>query len=988
MKHRRCIGLILFGLAMSMVSCSLGGGRATVKEEKRVIKTYPFGDPDPVPILARSRNAAIYPYFRFDGFSREARDQEWKVVRMENDYIQVFVLPEAGGKIWGAIEKSTGRDFIYRNDVMKFRDVAMRGPWTSGGIEFNFGLIGHTPSTANPVDYTLRENADGSVSCFVGSMDLPSRTQWRVEIRLPKDAAEFETRSFWYNPTPLQQSYYNWMNAAVHARDDLQFYYPGTHYIGHGGDAHPWPVNENGVDLSLYRNHNFGGHKSLHVLGGTSNFSGGYWHDLGFGFGHWSKQEDMPGRKIWSWALSRSGAIWEDLLTDANGQYVEVQAGRQVSQAQLSSGIDTPFTQAAFLPYAADTWTEVWFPVKQIGGIVAADPDGVLNVTRSVGKTRIALNALKPNHSDMTVTAGGATVLNKGLRLAPMQVFEREVAIPETESDIQVRVGNRLIWRSGADPDGAFQRPVVSSPEKAASSPAKDYLLGRQHELMRDYARAREYYELCVARDPLHLPARVRLAEIYYRRAEYEQALSWARSALAIDTYHPEANFVCGVILRQLGTTAAAREALGWAARSPEYRSAAYTLMAEINLEESDYVGATEHARRALEFNRHNVPALSSVAVAQRMLKRREDAAKARAEILAADPLNHFASAEAWLLTSSDRDRDRLTASIRSEFPHEAYLELALYYAQISLKQDAVRILRLSPSHPMVDYWIAYLTRIDSPRESDDSLERARRASPRLVYPFRNESVPVLQSALAQNRDWKTLYYLALVEWSRGRQAEAAGLLAECKLLPDYGPFYLARAELAGRLAQPPIDDFRKALDLAPQEWRTWLALARRHSADSSLMEALDVAKRGFEKFPGNFILGMEYAKALIDNNQCRTAAETLDRLVVLPYENASEGRALHEKAHLLLAAESVRGKNYEEALVHVARSKEWPEHLGAGKPYNPDERLQLFLEDYCQAKLGHATAPMMDRSALEDLKADLKRSSPWKLALLSALPR
>jgi predicted Zn-dependent protease len=819
-------------------------------------------------------------------------------------------------------------------------------------------------------------------------MDLPSRTQWRVEIHLPRDAAEFETRSFWYNPTPLHQSYYHWMNAAVHARADLQFYYPGTHYIGHGGDAHPWPVNEDGIDLSLYRNHNFGGHKSLHVLGGTSDFSGGYWHDLGFGFGHWSEFDDMPGRKIWSWALSRSGAIWEDLLTDASGQYVEVQAGRQLSQAQLSSGIETPFTQAAFLPYAADTWREVWFPVRQIGGIVAADPDGALNVSRSGGRTRIALIALKPVQSDLIVTAGGMAVLNERLTLAPMQVYEREVSIPETEADIQVRLGNRLLWRAGAGSADAFERPVASGPEKAAGTAARDYLLGRQHELMRDYDKARGYYELCAARDPLHVPARVRLAEILFRRAEYEPALRWARSALAIDTYDPAANFVAGTILRQLGDTAAAREALGWAARSMEYRSAAYTSMAEIGLQESDWERATEYALRALDFNRYNVPALSALAVARRKLGRREDAAGVQAEILAADPLNHVARAEAWFLTSADRDRGRLTASIRSELPHEAYLELALHYARIGLKQEAARILRLSPGHPMVDYWIAYLTGSDSPEESKDRLERARRASPRLVYPFRSESIPVLKWALAQRRDWKTLYYLALVEWSLGRQAEAAGLLAECKSLPDYGPFYLARAELAARMGRPPDEDLRRALDLAPEEWRTWLALARRHSAASSYREALDVAKRGFENFPGNYMLGMEYAKALIDNNQCGAAAEVLDRLVVLPYEGASEGRVLFEKAQLLLAAGSIRSRDYGRALEHIARSKEWPEHLGAGKPYNPDERLQKYLESYCRARLARAASPATDRGALEKLKADLKRSSPWKLELLSGLSR
>ncbi len=92
-----------------------------------------------------------------------------------------------GGKVWGATEKSTGREFVYQNHVMKFRAIGIRGPWTSGGIEHNFGLdLGHAPWTASPVDYILKENDDGSVSCIVGGLDLASRTQWRVNILLPK----------------------------------------------------------------------------------------------------------------------------------------------------------------------------------------------------------------------------------------------------------------------------------------------------------------------------------------------------------------------------------------------------------------------------------------------------------------------------------------------------------------------------------------------------------------------------------------------------------------------------------------------------------------------------------------------------------------------------------------------------------------------------------------------------------------------------------
>jgi hypothetical protein len=148
----------------------------------------------------------------------------------------------------------------------------------------------------------------------------------------------------------------------------------------------------------------------------------------------------------------------------------------------------------------------------------------------------------------------------------------------------------------------------------------------------------------------------------------------------------------------------------------------------------------------------------------------------------------------------------------------------------------------------------------------------------------------------------------------------------------------------------------------------------------------VDIAKTGFDKFPENFALGMEYAKALIDTNQHQAALEVMDRLEVLPYENASEGRVLYEKAHLLLAGENIRNKKYQEALAHIAKSKEWPEHLGVGKPYDPDERLQDVMERHCKDKLGERTGKTINSSALEKLKADLKRTSPWKYELLRGL--
>src|SRR5215831_10667799 len=129
MKSMRSIWIVaLFALTGNLV-----GQEATVREEKQVIKTYPFSGPNPSPTRTGGQNVQqrIYPYFLFDELTSTGVDRTWNVVRLENPYIEAFVLPAVGGKLIGAVEKSTKNAFIYYNHVLKFRNIAMRGPWTS-----------------------------------------------------------------------------------------------------------------------------------------------------------------------------------------------------------------------------------------------------------------------------------------------------------------------------------------------------------------------------------------------------------------------------------------------------------------------------------------------------------------------------------------------------------------------------------------------------------------------------------------------------------------------------------------------------------------------------------------------------------------------------------------------------------------------------------------------------------------------------------------
>ncbi|SHM45607.1 hypothetical protein SAMN04488057_101511 [Cyclobacterium lianum] len=419
------------------------GQQVEVSEKPTTYTTYPFSDPSPVPSLAYKPD--IYPYFKFEGYSKDPVEQDWKLITLENEYLEVRVMPEIGGRVWGAVEKSTGKDFIYENEVVKFRNIAMRGPWTSGGIEFNFGIIGHAPSTASPVDYITYENEDGSITCVVGTMDLPSRTQWRVKINLPKEKAYFETEGIWYNPEPLRQPYYHWMTAAAHVGDDQEFFYPGHIALQHSGALMDWPI-QGGKNVSLYANNAFGSSKSHHMAGSFRNHFGGYFHDQGYGFGHFSSYDDMPGKKLWLWALSRSGGIWEDLLTDNSGQYMEFQAGRMLNQFSPSSRQPSPLTKAGFAPYSIDRWTDYWFPVKQIGGISTVSRSGVFHIQEKEQTLSIALNPLKTINENLLVYINDQAAQNISLSGQPMDVIRKGLPLNGPLEKLELVLGNEKVY--------------------------------------------------------------------------------------------------------------------------------------------------------------------------------------------------------------------------------------------------------------------------------------------------------------------------------------------------------------------------------------------------------------------------------------------------------------------------------------------------------------------------------------------------------------
>lgn len=931
-----------FIVAVFLVLCPVSGllaQNATIAEETRTFPTYPFSDPDPVPILAG--NPAIYPYFGFDGFAHDPVLRPWTVVRLENRYIRVFVMPGIGGKIWGAIEKKGGREFIYMNDAVKFRRIALRGPWTSGGVEFNFGIIGHTPSTATPVDYALRTNADGSVTCFVGTLDLPSRTRWSVAIRLPRDAAYVETRALWHNGTPYNQSYYTWTTAAVAAREDLRYFYAGRFMVAHAASSpnDPWPVDRRGRNLSYYRENRFEGSKSHFVFGSYRTTFGTYSPGEGLGLGHWALHDDMPGQKVWIWSLFRDGAIWEDLLTDRRGQYSEPQAGRLLSQ------VDHEF----FPPHTLDSWKELWFPVAGIGGLSAASPHAALHLERQGDSVALGISALQSLREVLTVRNRGKVVLQQSLSLKPLETFLAKLSGIAAVESLEVSLGAKLTY-AGDPKRSELNRPLLYT-LMSENSPEGLYQRGLYDEKQRMFTEALEKYQACLADEPAHIGALSHAAALYGRRGEPAEGLRYAARALEISKYDPGANYWYGVLARRLGRLVDARETFGWAARSMEFRSNAYGQIAEILLLQHDLEGAAQYAARALESNGANSTASILRAVIQRKRGEKTAGRAILESLLANDPLNHAAAFERSLLEPARFPIGKI--QVQTEIRHETYLESALWYVSLGCADDALAILSAAPRSPMVLTWSAYLLKDRNAARAAEMLREANRMSPDFVFPFREESLPVLEWAEEQSRSWKPAYYRSLILWAKGRGREALALMAGCSDV-EYATFHVTRGILKSRLGGADAgEDFHRAVTLDGGSWRNRHALTDHLAKTGQHDAALNSARVGAKDFPGQIVCAMDLASALYASGDFAGTLRELSAMRVLPYEGSWEAHDLFVRANLEIALKGMADGKWAEARGPLEVSTTFPEVLGTGEPYEPDTRIQEMLLALCDEKSG-----------------------------------
>lgn len=764
--------------------------KVSVRQEKVTIPTYEIAEYDKNPMFLEKRvyqgsSGRVYPHPVCEGVADVKTDREYNAIFLENEYILVMILPEIGGRIQRLYDKTNGYDAVYYNEVIKPALVGLAGPWISGGIEFNWPQH-HRPSTFDPVDYTIEENDDGSVTVWVGETEKMFHIRGMAGFTVYPDKAYLEIKGKTYNPTDRPQTFLWWANPAVPVNDNTQSIFPpDVHAVmDHGKrDVSTFPIATGtyykmdysaGVDISRYKN--IPVPTSYMAYHSDFDFIGNYDYEKRAGLLHVADHHVSPGKKQWTWGCGDFGKAWDRNLTDENGPYIELMTG-------MFTDNQPDFT---FLkPYEEKTFVQYFMPYKNAGALKNASTECAVNLETDGESVKcLAYAPCVQKNVKLVLTNKGEVVFEETADISPVDVFEKTVSVTyDDETDLRFAViknGEELI---GYTPVGENTEPVPA-PAEAAKMPED---IETNEELFLTAVHLEQYRHATYSPEPYYLeglkrdPSDIRLNNGYgkylYNKGLFAESEKYFRAAIKRSTwknpnpYDCEPYYNLGLALRAEGKADKAFDAFFKAAWDGAMQDKAYYQMACISAEKSDFDSALEYIEKSLVKGLHNIKARTVKTALLRLLGRTDEAAEFARETLKIDALDHAASYELYMLGCVDADR--MHALMRGD--NHNYVELALSYIAAGLKEDAAKILGMAPNNdePMVHYYMYFCTGDKS------ELEKAEKASPLYCFPNRLEDIAVLGHAAGDDGEYAK-YYLGCLFYDKGIWEKSVSLWECC----------------------------------------------------------------------------------------------------------------------------------------------------------------------------------------------------------------
>jgi tetratricopeptide (TPR) repeat protein len=984
------------------------------------IPTYAIGRPDKNPMFLEKRvyqgsSGVVYPYPVIDRVGDEREDRPYCAVFLENRYLKIMLLPELGGRVQMALDKTNGYHFIYYNRVIKPALVGLAGPWISGGIEFNWPQH-HRPSTFEPVDWRIVENADGSRTVWCSEIERMSFTQGTHGFTLYPERAYLEISVQLYNRTATPQSFLWWANPAVHVNDDYQSVFPpDVHAVmDHGKrDVSDFPIATGtyyktnyapGTDISRYKN--IPVPTSYMAYHSDFDFVGDYDHGQRAGMLHVADHHLVPGKKQWTWGNSDFGQAWDRQLTDEDGPYIELMCGAFTDNQPDFSWL---------MPGEAKRFTQTFLPYKLIGPATNASRDAVVSLTVEGKAARLGVYVTAPRPVTVELRCAGETIFAQEAALSPEVVLMETVALPAgcAPQQVTVRVlagGRELVAFTPLPEDtGPIPAPATAAkPPPEIASNEELFLNGLHLEQYRHATFAPEpYYEEALRRDPLDSRCRNALGLLLYRRGRFAEAEPYFRKAIESLTrrnpnpYDGEPHYNLGLALKMQGRYGEAFDAFYKAAWNAAWQDAAYFELARLAARcFGDEARALELANSALRRNHAHRQARHLKIALLRRAGRHAEALREIALALELEPMDYGALWEQRLVSGEDG----FTALVGSRA--HTFVEVALDYAHAGLFTEAIALFEAAPKPDALTLYFLAASQWQS-GESARAAETFRRAAampPDYVFPHRLECVFALEAAMHLNpADARAPYYLGNFWYAHRRYAEAIECWEKARALdPTFptvhrnlglayfnklGQAARAREAYARAFALDPadarvlfeLDQLEKRLNAPPAErlarlegQRALVALrddlTLEHITLLNLMgrhaEALEVlmARRfhpwegGEGKATGQYVASLiGQARALLGAARFAEATTLLEAALVYPH-NLGEGKlpnALDNDIHYWLGLAAEAGGDRERAQHHFDRAAK-----GAGEPasavyYNDQPPEMIFYQGLARQKLG-----------------------------------
>ena len=691
---------------------------------KMVIPTYLPPEPEEMPIFSEYRQhqgstGNAYPNRPTLNATRDTlTDRDYTVVRLENKYIRLLILPEIGGRVLEAYDKTSDYNFLYRHHRIKPVIVGSYGSWISGGMEFNYPFH-HRPSTFLPVDFTTEMKEDGSVIVWL-SEAAPSPGQYRVKgtygICLTPDASYYETIVKLDNRTPVKHPFMWWENAAIHVNKDYQLFFPqDVGYVHHHYDRHhaTFPISkgwyavenhEEETDISRHPNTIKG--NSYFAAPSRYDFFGGYDNGRDCGTVHVADHHITPGKKMFQWALEDLGDAWNNNLTDNDGEHAELMAG--------SYADDQPdFTYMA--PYEVKRFSQFWYPIHGTGLPIFANIHGCISMDKEQKKVGLAVTK-KVEYAVFEIllkeNGENTVLLEEKVTLAPSESVSYEFAgEKEKRYTFRLTTAEGEIWMDYTEdiPD------EIRVPEDNEGIPTPEELTtaeeltdtGLHIDQYRDPSwHGREYFERALERNPAYAPALLAMAEDALNRCAYEEGLGYierAERALFKHSHNPYDGtiyYLKGLLQYGKGEIDEAYETLYKASWSANVIAPAMTWIAGIDGQRGAYADMRDHASMAIAKEGQHAVARAYLAIAEYQLGNKERAVKILEEILGeGKQTGAIAGAVADARGVGRWDGDKLDHLARFLYTYYTKKDMAEFYA----------LLKSNPSQTCIDIAIDLL---------------------------------------------------------------------------------------------------------------------------------------------------------------------------------------------------------------------------------------------------------------------------------------